>query len=381
MTRPSAVSPETAGLLARARRGGALSRSDLADIVSMPRGVFRDAVLAAAYETKVSRIGRRVSLRGLVETGNICAKNCFYCGLRRGNAACRRYRLDADAIVRMARRAHDLRYGSVVLQGGEIESGENTALVERVVRAIREFAPEDGFAVVLSLGEQTDDVYRRWKNAGATRYLLRIETSNPELYKTLHPSDHSWTRRRDCLRSLRSLGYQLGSGVMIGLPGQTADDLAGDLMFFRDEDVDMIGMGPFLPHPDTPLGKMKVDESEQLRLGVNMVAAARLFLPDRNIAATTVLQNLAPDGREQALLAGANVLMPNVTDLVFRRAYELYRKPVVDEVSGLSGTPTVEERVRSIGEEIAWDSPGTPEHFALRSGASRQTESAVRAAP
>lgn len=341
----------------------------------MPRGADRDAVLAAAYETKVARTGRRVSLRGLVEIGNVCAKNCFYCGLRRGNAACRRYRLDADEIVRMARRAWELRYGSVVLQSGELESEENAALVELVVRAIREFAPEEKFAIVLSLGEQTDEVYRRWKDAGATRYLLRIETSNPELYKTLHPADHSWTRRRDCLRALRRLGYQLGSGVMIGLPGQTADDLAGDLLFFRDEDIDMIGMGPFLPHPDTPLGNVKVDEADQLRLGVNMVAAARLFLPDRNIAATTVLQNLAPDGREQALLAGANVIMPNVTDLDFRGAYELYKKPVVDEVSGRSGAPTVEERVRAIGEEIAWDSPGNPQHFtnrALESGANEK---------
>ncbi len=364
MTEPSAVSPETAGLIARARRGpDALSRADLAAIVSMPRGPGRDAVLAAAYEVKTARVGRRVFLRGLVEIGNVCAKNCFYCGLRRDNAACRRYRLDAGEIVRMARRAFELRYGSVVLQSGELESDENTARIERAVRAIRAFAPEEKFAIVLSLGEQSDDVYRRWKDAGATRYLLRIETSDPELYKTLHPADHSWERRRDCLRSLKRLGYQLGSGVMIGLPGQTADSLAGDLLFFRDEDVDMIGMGPFLPHPDTPLGKTKVDESEQLRLGVNMVAAARLFLPDRNIAATTVLQNLAPDGREQALLAGANVVMPNVTDIGFRGAYELYKKPVVDEVSGRSGAPTVDERIRKIGEEIVWNSPGTPEHF------------------
>ncbi|MGI6495496.1 MAG: [FeFe] hydrogenase H-cluster radical SAM maturase HydE [Kiritimatiellia bacterium] len=356
-----------------AARPGALSRDELARLAALRPGPERDAVLRAAYGVKLRQTGPVVYLRGLVEIGNRCSKNCLYCGLRRDNARIHRYQIDEDGVVRMARRAWDLRYGSVVLQSGEIASPANTGRIERIVRAIRAFAPEEAFAIVLSLGEQAEETYRRWKEAGATRYLLRIETSNPALYRTLHPDGgHDWAARRDCLRALRRLGYQTGSGVMIGLPGQTAEDLADDLLFFRDEEIDMIGMGPFLPHPDTPLGSVRVDETRQLELGVNLVAALRLFLHDRNIAATTALQNLAPDGREQALLAGANVMMPNITDMPFRRDYQLYQKPCVDEISPLddgSGLSGIEKRVRSIGESIAWDTPGTPPHFLRRTAA------------
>ena len=338
-----------------------IPREALASLVALRPGGVRDAFLAAAYAVKLRQTGPRVFLRGLVEIGNVCSKNCFYCGLRRGNALVHRYQIPEDDVVRMARWAYEHRFGSVVLQSGEIASDANTDRIERIVRAIRAFAAEEEFAIVLSNGEQSEDTYRRWKDAGATRYLLRIETSNPALYGTLHPADHDWTARRDCLRTLKRLGYQTGSGVMIGLPGQTFDDLAGDILFFRDEDIDMIGMGPFLPHADTPLGTAAVDNARQLELGVNMVAAARLFLHDRNIAATTVLQNLAPDGREQALLAGANVIMPNVTDMDFRRDYQLYKKPCIDEVSPGAG-PSLNDKIRAIGETIAWGLPGTPPH-------------------
>ena len=345
----------------------ALGRNELARLVGLSDPADRAALHAAAYAVKLRQTGPRVSLRGLVEIGNVCAKNCLYCGLRRGNPATHRYQIPEDDIVRMARWAFDRRFGSVVLQSGEIESEEHTASIERIVRRLRGFG-DPNFAIVLSLGEQTEEVFRRWKEAGADRYLLRIETSNPDLYARIHPADHLWTRRRDCLLSLKRLGYQLGTGVMIGLPGQTSEDLAADIEFFRDIDADMIGMGPFLPNPGTPMGSVPVDHARQLELGLNMVAAARLFLHDRNIAATTVLQVLAPDGREQALRAGANVLMPNVTDLRFRRDYRLYEdKPCLDETSDecllcLSG------RVASIGETIAWGSPGTPPHFANRAG-------------
>ena len=260
-----------------------------------------------------------------------------------------------------------------MLQSGEIESDENAERIVRIVRAIRAFGGE-GFAVVLSLGEQSEEVYRAWREAGAARYLLRIETSNPALYRTLHPADHSWERRRDCLRALRRLGYQVGSGVMIGLPGQTADDLAGDIGFFADEDIDMIGMGPFLPHGQTPLGSVAVDRERQLRLGLDMVAATRLQLHDRNIAATTVLQVLAPDGREQALLAGANVMMPNVTDVAYRRDYRLYEdKPCLEDTSEQC-LGCIERRVASIGERIGWGSPGTPPHYLRRTGVAGRTD-------
>ena len=343
----------------------ALTRDELARLVGLSDKAEREALYAAAYDVKLRQTGPRVSLRGLVEIGNVCAKNCLYCGLRRDNAATHRYQIPEDDVVRMARWAFDRRFGSVVLQSGEIESDAHTESIGRIVRRIRAFGRDD-FAIVLSLGEQTADAYRAWKEAGADRYLLRIETSNPEIYARIHPADHLWTRRRDCLLSLRRLGYQLGTGVMIGLPGQTCEDLAADIEFFRDIDADMIGMGPFLPNSGTPMGAVRVDRARQLELGLNMVAAARLFLHDRNIAATTVLQVLAPDGREQALKAGANVVMPNVTDLRYRRDYQLYEdKPCVGEASEAC-RDCLARRIASIGETIAWDTPGTPPHFANR---------------
>lgn len=345
----------------------ALTRAELARLVALRNQGEREALYAAARAVK-ERVGGKVDhLRGLVEIGNVCAKDCYYCGIRKSNAKVRRYRIPEDDVIRMARWAWEQRYGSVVLQSGELEGEAHTAEVERIVRAIRTFGGES-FEIVLSLGEQSEEVYRRWREAGVARYLLRIETSNPALYRTLHPAGHSWARRRDCLRTLRRLGYQVGSGVMIGLPGQTADDLAGDLEFYRDEDIDMIGMGPFVPHPDTPMGGTKIDPARQLELGLNMVAAARLFLHDRNIAATTVLQTLAEDGREQALRAGANVLMPNVTDVGYRKNYLLYAgKPCLEE-SGPACAMCLAGRVAKIGDRIGWGEPGASPHYRARVG-------------
>lgn len=371
MEDPPAASPDEplGALLRRASEAPmALSRAELARLLSLEDPAERAALHAAALAVKRRATGPVVSLRGLVEIGNACAKDCYYCGLRRSNGAVRRYRIPEEDVVRMARWAFDRRFGSVVLQSGEVETDENAERIVRIVRAIRAFGGE-GFAVVLSLGEQREEVYRAWREAGAARYLLRIETSNPALYRTLHPADHSWERRRDCLRALRRLGYQVGSGVMIGLPGQTAGDLADDIGFFAEEDIDMIGMGPFLPHGQTPLGAVAVDRARQLRLGLDMVAATRLQLHDRNIAATTVLQVLAPDGREQALLAGANVMMPNVTDNVFRRNYRLYEdKPCLEDTSDQC-LGCIERRVASIGERIGWGAPGTSPHYLRRTEA------------
>ena len=304
-------------ILALAEGGaGRLSRGELEALLGA-EGEEEKALLEAAYRVKTRTVGRRVALRGLVELGNVCTKDCYYCGIRRGNAKVERYRLGVEEVVRMARWAWEKGYGSAVLQGGEIESEENTERVERILRGIREWGG-DGFGVTLSLGEQEEEVYRRWREAGAHRYLLRIETSNPALYETLHPAGHDWGRRVECLRVLRRLGYQTGTGVMWGLPGQSPADLAGDIEFYREMDIDMIGMGPWIPHPGTPLGEGREVTPEwaagQVRLGLRMIAATRLQLHDVNIAATTAMQALDPRGREKALLAGANVVMPNVTD-------------------------------------------------------------------
>lgn len=336
----------------------AISRPELVRLLTWPDA---DELFAAAYAVKVRVIGRAVSFRGLIECGNVCEKNCLYCGIRRGNRKVRRYRMDADEIVREAEWAFRAGYGSVVLQSGELTGEENVAFIEDVLRRIHAFGG-DGFGITLSLGEQTLETYRRWRDAGAHRYLLRIETSNPRLYSTLHPADHLHGERVRCLNLLRNSGYQLGSGVMCGLPGQTIRDLAADIEFFRYQDLDMIGMGPYIPHPDTPLGKglpwTPELAADRLDLGLRMIAVTRLYLQDMNIAASTALQALDPEGREKGLLAGANVIMPNVTETAYRPNYQLYTgKPCLDESSEQSMN-ALERRIAAIGETIRWNERG-----------------------
>lgn len=366
-------------LLARAsERPRALALSELAVLLAA-KGEDVQALFDAAYALKVKYCGKRVAMRGIIEAGNVCAKDCFYCGIRRSNGNMARYQLTEDEIVRLAELDAQQGYASLVIQSGEIESEAHTRFIEDVLRRI---APLD-LGVTLSLGEQTEEVYRRWKDAGAARYLLRIETSNPDLYATLHPPSHSWERRVECLRALRRCGYQVGTGVMCGLPGQTYDDLARDIEFYAEMDVDMIGMGPFIPHPDTPLGmtrdpwfavhdsremSSRATSHELLTLGLKMIAVARLHLHDVNIAAATALQALAPDGRERGIRAGANVIMPNITDTKYRRSYQLYAgKPCLDENAGMC-KGCLERRLKAIGEMIDYGHRGDSLHFRKRTG-------------
>lgn len=342
----------------------ALDRGELIRLLlhAEPEALFR-----AAYEVKLRTIGKRVSLRGLIEMGNLCSKDCLYCGIRKSNRNTARFQLDEDSVIRMAEWAYNAHYGSIAIQSGEIESEAHTALIERILLRIRDLSGGK-LGVTLSLGEQTEEVFRRWREAGAHRYLLRIEESNPRLYAQLHPAGHDFARRSGCLDLLRKLDYQVGSGVMIGLPGQTEEDLANDILFFAEKDLDMIGMGPWLPHPETPMGKGFADTPEfrkkQLDLGLRMIAVTRLYLHNVNIAATTALQTLAPDGREQGLLAGANVIMPNVTDTQYRANYQLYTgKPSLDENSDET-RQKLQASIRAIGEEIIWDQRGdSPRYF------------------
>lgn len=325
------------------------------------------AIRAAAYAVKVRHCGKVVSLRALVECSNVCAKDCRYCGIRKSNARVPRYRLTEDEIVACARDAAAWGAGSLALQAGEVESDANTAFYERVLERIRPL----GLGVTLSLGEQADETYRRWRVAGATRYLLRIETSNRRLYRRLHPAGHSWTRRAECLAALRRLDYQVGTGVMIGLPGQTEDDLARDIVFFGETDADMIGMGPYLTHPETPLAAEDADPVRAYRLGLRMIALTRLYLHDVNVAATTALQALAGDGREQGILHGANVIMPNVTPLRFREGYRLYDgKPSHDE-NGAESRARLESSLAAIGESVNYGAFGDSPHYAKRGPRSR----------
>ena len=350
-----------------------LDAAELARLLALADDDDLSALYAAAYRVKRKCCGAGVAVRGLVECANVCAKDCYYCGIRKSNARLARYRLTADEIVAAAETAKALGYASLVIQSGEVESEDHTAFIEDVLRRI---APLD-LGVTLSLGEQTEDVYRRWRAAGATRYLLRIETSNRELYARLHPADHSWERRVECLRALRRCDYQVGTGVMCALPGQTVADLANDIRFYGELDVDMIGMGPYIPHPDTPLGARgetaalqgadkAADYARRLTLGLKMIAATRLYLHDVNIAAATALQALADDGRERGVAAGANVIMPNVTESKYRRGYRLYAdKPCLDENAALC-RHCLDRRLAAVGEEILYGVRGDSRHYGLR---------------
>ena len=299
-------------------------------LASDDEGLWRD-VFAAAREVK-RRCGKTEVLpRGLIECSNVCAKDCLYCGIRKGNADVVRYRLDETSVADCIDEARRRGYPAVAFQAGEIESEANTAYYERLVAYAagrgRPALPNP-LEVTLSLGEQTEEVYRRWKEAGAMRYLIRIETSNRELYAKIHPADSSFDRRVACIRTLKRLGYVTGTGVMIGLPGQTVDDLARDIVFFGDENVDMVGMGPYVPHPDTPLAaglQSEVAHPRLLVLALRMIALTRLYLHGVNIVAATALETLDPEhGRQRGIEAGANVIMPVLTPDDCRGKYDLY---------------------------------------------------------
>ncbi len=337
---------------------------EIIELLSLSKPEEIEALYKRAYAIKKEQVGTTVYFRGIVELSNICTKNCYYCGIRKDNHNVERFLLTEDEIVTSALWAYEQHYGSVVLQSGERDDEEFVLFIESVIKTLKE--KTDGrLGITLSLGEQTAETFKRWYAAGAHRYLLRIESSNPELYKKLHPADHDWQKRFDCIRTLKKLGFQTGTGVMIGLPYQTLEDLAHDIQFFYDEDIDMIGMGPYIPHQDTPLAGAveNFKDEEQLELALKMIAVCRIMLQDINIASTTALQALKSDGREMGLLAGANIIMPNITDSKYRANYQLYNgKPCLDENASLCRN-CLERRISSIGETIGYDQWGDSPHY------------------
>ncbi len=284
-----------------------------------------------AYSAKIKEkyIGRKVYLRGLIEFSNICEKDCYYCGIRRSNKTSKRFNLSDDEILSAARFAYENNYASLALQSGELQSSAFTSRVEKLLEKIQNLS--DGkLGVTLSCGEQTKDTYKRWLKAGASRYLLRIETSDEKLYKKLHPNNnlHDFKKRIESLLLLQEIGYQTGTGVMIGLPTQTIEQLANDLLFMKNLDIDMCGMGPYILHEETPLirySQQLLPIEKRLELSFKMVAVLRILMKDINIAATTALQAISPTAREKAVKIGANVLMPNITPGSYRDDYHLYQ--------------------------------------------------------
>ena len=323
-----------------------------------------------AAQVKEIHVQNKVYFRGLIEFSNRCRKNCLYCGIRRDNMHIKRYSLTDEEILDAARFAFKNRFGSVVLQSGERVGEAYTKRIERLLKKISRLS-NGGLRVTLSCGEQSYETYRRWLEAGASRYLLRIETSNPELYKKLHPNDrhHHYETRRRSLDDLKKAGYQVGTGVMIGLPFQTFEDLANDLLFMKQFDIDMVGMGPYLEHPHTPLYAFRerlLSREDRFQLALKMIAILRMMMKDINIAAATALQAIDPMGREKALKVGANVIMPNITPGKYRSDYSLYEnKPCTDENAD-DCQSCLETRIALAGNEIAYEEWGDSAHYKAR---------------
>ena len=331
-------------LIKKAEKTHNLTKNELKTLLQ--DNSINDELFKISDEVRKLNVGNEVHLRGLIEFSNICKCSCKYCGLRKDNTKLERYRLTPEEIINFAKKASEYGYKTVVLQSGEDAYFSKEILIE-ILKEIKKY----DLAITLSIGEKTYEEYKAYKEAGADRYLLRIETTDKELYKQMHPN-MSFENRVRCLRDLKKLGYEVGSGCLVGLPNQTIDSLADDILFFKEIDADMIGIGPFIPNPNTPLREEKGGTFE---LALKVMALTRLLLPTINIPATTAMETLNPNGRIIALQSGANVVMPNVTEGDYRRKYEIYPGKIC-----VSDTPAhcrncISGKIKSIGRTISTD--------------------------
>lgn len=321
----------------------------------------------AADEVRARNVGEAVHLRALIEIGNCCIRQCAYCGLRAGNRhLLHRYRMSADEILQCARQAETHGFGTVVLQSGE----DPSVSFESIVTLIRRIKDETDLAITLSLGECKKETLTQWKEAGANRYLLRFETSDPVLFNSIHPSlPHHPSDRIALLRFLRKIGYEIGSGMMVGIPGQTWESLARDIELLRELDLDMIGLGPFIPNPHTPLGQRngstlpsdQVPPTEEMTYRV--LALARLVCPQANIPSTTALATLNPaNGHELAFQRGANVVMPNITPAKYRASYQLYPGKVSIDATSDTNRSSFQQRISSLSRKIGQGAGCSPRY-------------------
>lgn len=302
-----------------------------------------------AKETALSVFGNRIYIRGLVEISNHCRNNCLYCGIRSGNAKVRRYRLDREQILDCCSRGYSLGFRTFVLQGGE-DPLHSDEWLEELVRSIKAEHPD--CAVTLSLGERSEESYRRLRAAGADRYLLRHETFNQEHYASLHPAGMSGKARLECIAALKGLGFQTGTGIMVGSPWQTVDNIVEDLLYIQELHPEMIGIGPFIHHEDTPFADM---QDGSVEMCVKLISIFRLMNPGALIPATTALASLDPQGRKKGILAGANVVMPNLSPVSVRRDYSLYEGKASCGAESAEGLEELRKELQDIGYDIAVD--------------------------
>lgn len=315
-----------------------------------------DALLVAslARETAQAHFGRTVYIRGLIEFTNYCKNDCFYCGIRRSNRHAQRYRLSQDEILACCKEGYSLGFRTFVLQGGE-DGGISDAALCRIISAIKALYPD--CAVTLSVGEREHAVYQSFFDAGADRFLLRHETADPAHYRLLHPAPLSLEHRKECLWDLKSIGFQVGAGFMVGSPGQRFETLAKDLLFLQELQPHMVGIGPFLPHCDTPLRDCAPGSTA---LTLFLLSCVRLMLPYVLLPATTALGTAASDGREQGILAGANVVMPNLSPLSVRKKYMLYDNKICTGDESAQAVAHLKQSLAAIGYALSVDRGDSP---------------------
>lgn len=341
-----------------------LSEQKILDILQSTDADELQNLLAEAFSCRIANLGNAVYLRGLIEFSNCCERNCFYCGIRKDNKDIQRYRLSAEEIIAIAMEAYKQGYHSLALQSGEISSDREVDFIAGVIKRIKELSIAGSYGsigITLSIGELSYQQYLKLWEAGAHRYLLRIETSDEALFKKIHPPWQSLKQRLECLDALKEIGFQVGTGVMIGLPGQSYEHLVKDLQFFRERDIDMLGMGPYIAHPSAPLSKVKTEPGfDPYLTSIKMTALARLMMPDINMVASTALQSLHPDGLKMALQAGANIVMPIQTPEANRSDYTLYANKQYKSIDKLS------EEIQSCGLELNYWKWGDSLHYYRR---------------
>lgn len=333
-------------LVKKLYRDKALSKSEFTELINSGDSV-REELRALAEKLRIENYGNDIYIRGLIEFTNYCKQNCLYCGIRRDNGSCRRYRLSFDEIMSCCGEGYRLGFRTFVLQGGEDPHFTDDRICE-IITAIKKKYPD--CALTLSIGEKPRESYQRYFDCGADRYLLRHETANAEHYGKLHPESQKLENRINCLYSLKEIGYQVGCGFMVGSPYQTAENLAEDLLFIKQLNPQMVGIGPFIQHNETEFKDFPDGTLEQTLL---MLSIIRIMLPKVLLPATTALATIHPKGRELGIKAGANVVMPNLSPVSVRKDYQLYDNKVCTGEESAQCKNCLQRRVESIGCKIA----------------------------
>ena len=333
-------------LLDKLERDHVLTHEEFVTLIENRPPELAEDLFHRARTVRHQHYGKDVYIRGLIEFTNYCKNNCYYCGIRCGNTKAQRYRLTEEEILDCCREGYELGYRTFVLQGGE-DPHYTPERLEYLVRAIKENHPN--CAITLSVGEHPKEVYRRWHDAGADRYLLRHETADAAHYASLHPENLTLENRMKCLWDLKEVGYQVGCGFMVGSPGQTPDTIAKDLLFLHELQPQMVGIGPFIPHCDTPL---KAEPQGSLELTLFLLGIIRLMLPQVLLPATTALGTIHPNGREMGILAGANVCMPNLSPTAVREKYMLYNNKISTGEEAAQSRDALAARMEAIGYRV-----------------------------